>query len=209
MPRNLLSRSSAGQGSASNAYSSPHISPKDLSPSRFENGQPIPSASYYPPTWEAHPILPAPLRRPEKYRKSPFPGRHSWPTLPNAIIDGALGDGRGWGGKGPARSDTSVFPGVDSWPTPFVGMTQTPTPMATPTPVTLPLPTAMTFRPTPISSATPYTPSPYGPMQAAYPPPAQQHQQQHENDDDSSLYNLVCCGKRKKQKRTVGQRSTV
>lgn len=53
------------QASLSNARSSPHISPKNPSPSVFEaTGLPIPSANSYLLTWEAHPILPGSPKRP-------------------------------------------------------------------------------------------------------------------------------------------------
>lgn len=61
MPRHLLGiQAHRNQADSSDARSSPHVSPKDLSPSRFEDGEPIPSAHYYPPTWESHPMLPGP-----------------------------------------------------------------------------------------------------------------------------------------------------
>lgn len=40
------------------AVESPHVSPRTLVPRIMENGQPIRSAHYYPPTWQSHPMLP-------------------------------------------------------------------------------------------------------------------------------------------------------
>ncbi|KAJ9098131.1 hypothetical protein QFC21_004460 [Naganishia friedmannii] len=227
MPRHILSRSSAGQGSPSDAQSSPHISPKTLSASQFENGQRIPSADYYPPTWESHPILPGPPpKRPEKdhHRKSPFPERDLWSTplrLPPSSSSAMVGegDGRGWGGRGPARSENSVFPGVNSWPT-SSALSATATaaistsPIAAPSPVISPLPAAATSqhhtpRPQPAAIAPPYMPSPPRyPITPSYPPEVRRRPGRVEDchERDHHWYTWMCClrGKARKGIEVVG-----
>ncbi|KAJ9118784.1 hypothetical protein QFC24_005983 [Naganishia onofrii] len=215
------------QVSLSNARSSPHISPKNPSPSVFEaTGLPIQSANFYPPTWEAHPILPGPPKKPKEYRHSPFPSRDSWPIATDlpvpAAARGSEWEGRGWERRGPSRSVSSVFPGVDSWPTsPTLAATRATPPRHTSSRVSSPL--ALTPAATPpgpavaphsslvASFVTPsrYTPSPLGCPRtlSAEPSPQKPARPLEDEDDHGDPWYSWMCFARRKAKREI--RSTV
>lgn len=227
MQRYMLgNRAQFTQTCPSYAHSSPHISPKNPSPSVFEaTGLPDPSADFYPPAWEAHPILPAPpRRRPQKWRQSSCPGRDSLAITPTSLVD----DGAGWNGRGPSRSVNSVFPGVDSWPTtPVLVATTIVIPPRVPASgfipllvlapvVTTPLPTVASHSPvnspvvSPVTSSvkTPVTPLRYTPSPLRYPttrspePPTKRRPASQDDADDHGgpWYSWLFCVRRKARK---------
>lgn len=214
MQHDFFNLSQATQGIHTDDPSSPHISPTNLAPSHAElSDNPVPLADpHYPPIWESHPILPGPPRRPKEYQKSPFPGKDSWPSTPTlppttSVIVGT--DGRGWLGRGPARTENSVFPGVDSWPASPVlgGPTATPPPItSSSSPSSSPVTTLQQHHtpPHPAIIMPPYMPSPpHVPRTPSCPlPPAQQRPRPEEDDyEDSHWYSVFCCTRRRAKRR--------
>jgi hypothetical protein len=75
------------------ASASPHVSPRALYPQKMSNGQPFPSAHYYPPTWQSHPMLPPGTLDPDASppsnstsNRSPAPGTNTISPVPRIEV---------------------------------------------------------------------------------------------------------------------------